>query len=122
MRPRGERWSPPGWFDDAAFDAVAESFENPDWADVTLHSYGVRWGEARPYLRYAVLEVAQKSARTILVPTVLIRGDSDRVNLPPPEDESSYLRVRISATFSKTSDTFRRVKPQMLGHRFSLTF
>ena len=28
-------WSPPGWFDEATFDRVAQSFDNPDWVDVT---------------------------------------------------------------------------------------
>jgi len=26
-----ESWSPHGWFDDAVFNAVAESLKNPDW-------------------------------------------------------------------------------------------
>ena len=27
-----ETWSPQGWFDDAGFDRVAVSFDNPDWS------------------------------------------------------------------------------------------
>jgi hypothetical protein len=41
-----ETRSPRGWFDDATFDRVAESFQNPDWASATLHSYRWRWDEA----------------------------------------------------------------------------
>jgi hypothetical protein len=37
-----ETWSPEGWFNDATFDRVAMSFDNPDWVDVTLHSYRCR--------------------------------------------------------------------------------
>jgi|SRR5580700_7898392 hypothetical protein len=37
-----ETWSPQGWFDDIIFDRVAISFDNPDWVDVTLHSYRSR--------------------------------------------------------------------------------
>ncbi len=48
-----ESWSPHGWFDDAVFNAVAESLKNPDWPNMTLHSYRV--------LRYAELEKRQKS-------------------------------------------------------------
>src|SRR5215813_3206 len=58
-------WSPPDWFDDAAFAATSRSFENPDWADITLHSYRVRWDEADPDPRYADLERRQQAARTI---------------------------------------------------------
>lgn len=46
-----ENWSPAGWFDEATFARVAASFDNPDWADVTLHSYRARWDEAEPDLR-----------------------------------------------------------------------
>jgi len=53
--------SPHGWFDDAVFNAVAESLKNPDWPNMTLHSYRVRWGEAEPDPYYAELEKRQKS-------------------------------------------------------------
>jgi hypothetical protein len=52
-------WSPPDWFDEATFAATARSFENRDWADITLHSYRVRWDEAHPDPRYADLEQRQ---------------------------------------------------------------
>lgn len=71
-------WSPPDWFDDSAFVATSRSFENPDWAAVTLHSYRVRWDEADPDPRYADLERRQQGARTISVPTLLIHGGDDR--------------------------------------------
>ena len=77
-----ETWSPPGWFDDAVFDAAASSFENPDWSEITLHSYRVRWGEAETDPRYAELEQRQKAARTISVPTLMIQGGDDRCVLP----------------------------------------
>jgi pimeloyl-ACP methyl ester carboxylesterase len=81
-REMWDTWSPPGWFDDAQFDAVARAFENPDWADVTLHSYRVRWQEAEPDPRYEVLAREQVSARTIAVPTLVLQGGDDRVILP----------------------------------------
>jgi hypothetical protein len=34
-----DTWSPPGWFDNRTFNKVARSFPNPDWIEVTLHSY-----------------------------------------------------------------------------------
>jgi pimeloyl-ACP methyl ester carboxylesterase len=71
-------WSPPDWFDDAAFAATSRSFENPDWAAVTLHSYRVRWEEAEPDPSYAALERRQQAIRTISVPTLLIHGGDDR--------------------------------------------
>jgi hypothetical protein len=40
----------------AARAAAAESLKNPDWPNMTLHSYRVRWGEAEPDPYYAELE------------------------------------------------------------------
>jgi pimeloyl-ACP methyl ester carboxylesterase len=75
-------WSPPGRFSNELFDATAGSFENPDWAEITLHSYRVRWGEAEPDPRYAAIEERKRAARTIGVPTLMIQGGSDRCALP----------------------------------------
>jgi pimeloyl-ACP methyl ester carboxylesterase len=77
-----ESWSPHGWFDDAVFNAVVESLKNPDWPNVTLHSYRVRWGEAEPDPYYAELEKRQKSARNISVATLVIQGGDDGCVLP----------------------------------------
>jgi pimeloyl-ACP methyl ester carboxylesterase len=71
-------WTPGDWFDQATFAVTARSFDNPDWVDVTLHSYRVRWDEAEPDARYADLERRQQAVRTIPVPTLLIHGAEDR--------------------------------------------
>lgn len=42
-RLQWENWAPEGWFDEATFGKVSKSFDNPDWLEVTLHSYRVRW-------------------------------------------------------------------------------
>ena len=73
-----DSWSPPGWFDEATFRTTARSFENPDWTDITLHSYRVRWEEAEPDPQFAELEHRQRAVPTIDVPTLLIHGGDDR--------------------------------------------
>jgi pimeloyl-ACP methyl ester carboxylesterase len=77
-----DTWSPPGWFSQQEFNTTAASFENPDWAEITLHSYRVRWGEAEPDPRYAAIEARKKAVRTIGVPTLMIQGGDDRCGLP----------------------------------------
>ena len=37
-------WSPNWTFDDATFEASAAAFDNPDFVDVVIHSYRVRYG------------------------------------------------------------------------------
>lgn len=82
-------WSPEGWFDEATFDAVARSFENPDWVDVTLHSYCARWDEAAPDPKSAWLEQKVRETSTISVPTLYLHGDADGVNPPATADAVS---------------------------------
>ena len=96
--PRGERliredrraftrhvWSE--WFvaytpDDAEFERTAVSFDNPDWADITLHSYRSRWGHAAGDPRYAELETRFDPVPMQRVPTLTLHGALDPVNSP----------------------------------------
>ena len=82
-----QHWSPPGWFDEATFDRVARAFDNPDWVDVTLHSYRARWDVAAPDPRSAALEGAIKATKTLSLPAAYVRGEADGVN--PPEASRS---------------------------------
>lgn len=75
-----ENWSPPGWFNEATFDQVARSFDNPDWVDVTLHSYRSRWDVAAPDPRSAALESKVKATKTLSLPALYIQGAVDGVN------------------------------------------
>ena len=99
-------WSPPGWFDEATFDAVAKSFDNPDWVDITLHSYRTRWDEAEPDARSRWLEQKVRATRTLSLPAIYIQGKSDGVN-PPSASKS------VPAKFS---GPFKLVTLRGVGH------
>jgi len=87
-------WSPPEFFDESTFAITARSFENPDWAAITLHSYRVRWDEAEPDPGYADLERRQQAVATIGVPTLLIHGADDRcVAASTSEGKERYFTV-----------------------------
>jgi pimeloyl-ACP methyl ester carboxylesterase len=77
-----ETWGPPGWFTEAEFEATARSFENPDWAEVVLHSYRHRWGLAEGDPAYAALEARLRPAPMIRVPTLVLHGGADPANHP----------------------------------------
>lgn len=75
------------WFvaykpDHAEFERTALSFDNPDWADVVLHSYRVRWGHAAPAPQYGELERRFDPAPIQRVPTLTLHGELDPVNSP----------------------------------------
>lgn len=77
-----ESWSPDWRFTDAEFAATAASFDNPDWADIVLHSYRHRWGLAAGDPRYDGLEKKLNPAPPIAVPTLVIHGGGDACNDP----------------------------------------
>lgn len=75
-------WGPAGWIDDETFARTAASFDNPDWADVTIHSYRHRWGFVEGDPAYASLETRLNPAPAIAVPTLVIHGSADTCNAP----------------------------------------
>ena len=85
------------WFvaykpDNAEFERTAVSFDNSDWADVTLHSYCVRWGHAGQDPSYAELEARFDPAPKQRVPTLMLQGSLDPVSLPEmSEGKDAYF-------------------------------
>jgi pimeloyl-ACP methyl ester carboxylesterase len=77
-----EIWNP-GWtVPDEAFARLASSFDNPDWPDVTLHSYRVRWNLAPKNSAYAALARHVAANAAIAVPTLMLQGGADPCGLP----------------------------------------
>ncbi len=79
-RKMWETWSPQGWYDDAEFAATAAAFDNPDWIDVTLHSYRHRWDFVPGDPAYAADTASLKPLPVIATPTLVIHGKDDFVN------------------------------------------
>jgi pimeloyl-ACP methyl ester carboxylesterase len=77
-----ETWAPSGWFTPEEFETTAQAFANDDWLEVTLHSYQHRWGHAPGDARYAAEEQALSIITPLDVPTLILHGDADGVNLP----------------------------------------
>ena len=94
------------WFvankpDTAEFERTAVSFDNPDWPQIVLHSYQVRWGHAAPDPAYAALEARFDPAPKQRVPTLTLHGARDPVNSPQMSEgkegyfEGPYERTLI---------------------------
>jgi pimeloyl-ACP methyl ester carboxylesterase len=101
-----ENWGPDGWFDEATFERVAKSFDNPDWVTVTLHSYRSRWGEAELDPLSLWLERRIKETKTLALPGIYFQGNEDGVN-PPQVSEDVY---------KKFTGPFDRILLQNVGH------
>lgn len=82
-------WSPDWAFDDETFAKTAPSFDNPDFVDVVIHSYRVRYGYAEPDPHYAAIESELAKSPKIAVPTINLHGLSDHVDPPGLKDRAA---------------------------------
>lgn len=73
-------WSPTWDFDEATFARSAAAFDNPDFVDVVIHSYRVRFGLVPGDPAYAHIETLLVAQPPITVPAITIDGDADGVN------------------------------------------
>ena len=76
------QWSPPWDFDDATFARSAAAFDNPDFVDVVIHSYRVRFGLVDGDPAVAATEALLRRQPRIGVPTVVLHGGADGVFRP----------------------------------------
>lgn len=77
-----ESWSPHWRFADEEFAATAPSWDNPDWASISIHGYLQRWGEVPGAPEHEALEQRLAQAPPIQVPTIMLQGLDDRDNMP----------------------------------------
>lgn len=93
-----DTWSPQGWYKPQEFEATAQAFENADWADITLHSYQHRWGHAPGDPLLAEHERRLHPTPVLDVPTLLLHGAADGVNLA---DASLSKEVLFSGRYER---------------------
>ncbi|HEU4660826.1 MAG TPA: alpha/beta hydrolase [Pseudolabrys sp.] len=99
-------WSPNWTFGDAEFARSAVSFDNPDFVDVTVHSYRARYGNAEGDPELTGMESLLQARPPIVVPTISIRGEADGV--VPPAMSSGHERF--------FTGWFRRLDLPGVGH------
>lgn len=88
-------WSPNWHIDDATFDATAPSFDNPDFVDVTIHSYRHRYGNASGDPEFETLERRLAQRPPVTVPAIVLHGACDGVT--PPEQSQNDARYFTAA-------------------------
>jgi pimeloyl-ACP methyl ester carboxylesterase len=77
-------WSPYWTFDDATFEASARSFDNPDFVDVMIHSYRVRYGYVPGDPTLAAIEETLAMKPKVTVPTITLQDEAAGTALPEP--------------------------------------
>jgi pimeloyl-ACP methyl ester carboxylesterase len=83
-------WSPNWKFDDATFEATARSFDNPDFVEVVIHSYRVRYGYAPGDPALAPIERQLAAKPPINVPTIVLQGEA--AGTTPPESSIAHAK------------------------------
>jgi pimeloyl-ACP methyl ester carboxylesterase len=83
-------WSPNWAFDDATFAGTAASFDNPDFVEVTIHSYRHRFRNAAGDPALEPIEQRLAAQPKISVPTIALHGDANGVG--PPEASADHAR------------------------------
>jgi pimeloyl-ACP methyl ester carboxylesterase len=74
-------------FDAALFAQSAPSFDNPDFVDVVIHSYRVRYGYVAGDPSLAHIEARLAAQPPIGVPTIVLHGEADGIS-PPKSSET----------------------------------
>jgi pimeloyl-ACP methyl ester carboxylesterase len=94
-----DTWSP-GWqYTDEDFDRSAPSFDNPDFVEITLHSYRHRHMNAPGEDRFIEVERQLAKAPPILAPSIVLRGEDsgfDRPEPDPSEDKKKFPNLVAS--------------------------
>jgi pimeloyl-ACP methyl ester carboxylesterase len=80
-------WSLERTFDEAEFARSAPSFDNPDFVEVVIHSYRVRYGYVAADPSLAEIERKLAAQPPITVPTIALHGTGDGIS-PPAVSES----------------------------------
>lgn len=91
-------WSPNWDFDDATYDRTAVAFENPDFVDVVIHSYRVRYGLVQGDPAFEATERRLRERPKIAVPTIALDGGGDGVTRA---DGSARHRPQFSGLYER---------------------
>ncbi len=76
-----QAWSPTWRFTDAEFEQAAQSWHRPEFPDLVLHAYRVRYGNAEVTPRYARQHAAVEKRPRITVPCWSAAGLADACTL-----------------------------------------
>lgn len=83
-------WSPNWSFNDATFEATAHSFDNPDFVEVVIHSYRVRYGYVAGDPALAQIETKLATQPKIGVPSITLQGEA--LGTTRPEASVAHAR------------------------------
>jgi pimeloyl-ACP methyl ester carboxylesterase len=110
-------WSPTWSFSEAVYRRTAESFNNPDFVDVVIHSYRVRYGLVPGDASVASTEERLIQRPPIAVPTVVLHGHDNGVI--PVASSEAHRRFFTASYERRVIPTAGHNLPQEASGEFS---
>lgn len=104
-------WSPHWDFDDATFERSAQSFDNPDFVDVVIHSYRHRYGLVSGDPAVAHIETQLTAQPPITVPAITIDGSGDGVNTGTAHHAKRFTGPHEHRVFEKAGHNLPQERP-----------
>jgi pimeloyl-ACP methyl ester carboxylesterase len=110
-----QSWSPTWHFSDETFNRTAESFDNPDFVDVVIHSYRHRNGNAPGDPRFAEMERQLARRPKIEIPTIVLYGADDGIARPAatatPQEQATFTALIARRVVDGAGHFMPREKP-----------
>lgn len=86
-----QQWSPSWKFSEHEFERAAESWQNPDFTRIVIHSYRHRYGNAPTNPNQADAEHLLQQLPEIRVPSIVLFGEEDPIQPPAGWDKQKQL-------------------------------
>jgi pimeloyl-ACP methyl ester carboxylesterase len=112
-------WSP-GWrFTDDEYNRTADSFDNPDFVDVVIHSYRHRNGNAPGEPRFEDIERKLAERPKIQCPSITLYGSDDGIARPPvespPAERAAFTNLVARRVIDGVGHFMPREKPEAVS-------
>jgi pimeloyl-ACP methyl ester carboxylesterase len=91
-----DTWSPTWRYSDEDFSRSADSFDNPDFVNITLHSYRHRHMNALGEERFLAVEKSLAMLPSVTVPSIVLLGEDSGFGRPsddPTEDKKRFANL-----------------------------
>jgi len=108
-----QQWSPSWSFTDEVFEKTANSFDNPDFVDVVIHSYRHRFGLAVGDPHVAHIETRLIDQPDIVVPTIAIDGETNGVSPCTADHASKFTGPYEYREFVNTGHNLPQERPEL---------
>ena len=113
-----QTWSPTWHFSDETYNRTADSFDNPDFVDVVIHSYRHRYANAPGEPRFVAVEKQLAGHPKIQAPTITLYGGDDGVALAPPDisvDRASFTSLVDRQVIAGAGHFLSRERPEVVS-------